>query len=65
MEGSFDDEASLIYVGEWLAIRHVGHQILVASAGAGRTLLVVEAVRHVVGIDGRALHSDIQARRAD
>lgn len=64
IEQGFDEDASLVYEGEWLAVPHVGHQILI-TAGSGRTLWVVEGVRHVVGMDGRAQHTDLNVRRAD
>lgn len=64
MEHGFDDEAGLVYEGEWLAVPDIGHEVLVLSSSGGRMLWVVEAVRHVVGVDGRAQHSDLKVRRA-
>lgn len=65
MEQSLEDEAALVYEGEWMCVPQVGHQVLVRAATGGRMLWVVEAVRHVVGIDGRSLHADLKVRRAD
>lgn len=62
-EQGFDADAALVYEGEWLTVPHVGHEILI-NAGSGRTLWVVEGVRHVVGMDGRAQYADLRVRKA-
>ena len=65
MEQSLEDEAALVYEGELMCIPQVGHEVLVKSAAGGEMLWRVEGVRHVVGIDGRTLHADLNVRKAD
>ena len=64
LEQNFDDESALVYEGEWLAVPHVWHEILITTSSGARTLWAVEGVRHVVGVDGRAQHTDLKVRKA-
>jgi hypothetical protein len=65
LEQTYEDESALVYEGEWLAIPDIEHEVLIIARSGGRTLWKVEGVRHVVGVDGRCLHSDILVSRAE
>ena len=59
------EDSALVYEGDWPVLPHPGHQIVLATTTGAETLWHVEDIRHLVGIDGAFIHSDVKVRRQD